>query len=205
MCMANILGSISGVLNAANVKTDQIATIGKGILCLPTILSNFFDNGKGAIGGIKAGITAALQTAGAAFSTLISNAVQNKINVITGVGESTVNTVQSIIGTLGATKGLADSFITKLRNKSTDIMTFIDDKENCNFAAATLSRCIVNEALTSVTPRIAVDVSKGLYNADSAVSNIINTLEIPSKAVNSHIDKTAGQIERANKLISISF
>ena len=85
-----------------------------------------------------------------------------------------------------------------------DVKNFTSNKENCNFAAATLLNCITSQALSNVTTKGAVNISKGLESVDSASNKIAREIASPAGAINRTINKAAYNVSRAERTISTS-
>jgi len=199
--MPNIMNTISGVFNAANAGADQLTTAAKGILCLPSILKGGVGSAKSIIGGVLASATQAIDTLSSTVQTLVTGTISNQINKLTGAATSVVDTVVGAIATIGATVELSKNFIKGIKSRTKDVLDFTSSKENCNFAAATLANCITSQALNSVTPKLVVDVAKGIAPVNSIVSDVASSVSSPAGAINNFINKQAAQIDKADKIV----
>ena len=202
--MANIINNIKGVVNAANNSADQLTTLAKGVLCLPSILKGSVTSSSSIIKGILAGASQSITALTSTVTSLIVNTIQNQVSSLTGAAVSVVNTIQGAIASVAATYEIGKIFVNGLKARVADIKSFISDKDNCNFAAATLTSCIINQSLNSVTSKAIIDISKGTSSVAGITSNITKNITSSTGVSNNVINKQAAQIDRASKIIYAS-
>lgn len=202
--MANIIDSLSNVVSVTNSKADQLTTLAKGVLCLPAILRGSVDSSESILKGILAGATQTIASLSNTVRTLITNTIQDQVNRLTGAATSVVNTIQGALASIAATYETVNVIISNIKSKVSDVRSFISDKDNCNFAAATLARCITNQALNSVNAKAVVSISKGTSSVAGITDNIVTDITSSTGIVNNFINKQAVQINRANKLVGAS-
>jgi len=202
MYMANIVSSVGRFFNAANAKADRLTTIAKGALCLPAIITSLPNLGKNLIGNTKANLSVILTGATSIVSDLITNAINTSISQLTGSITGVINTAQGLVASVAGVKLQAEEFVKGLKGKATDIKDFTSKKENCNFAAASLLNCITSQALSNVTTKGAVDISKGLKSVNSFTNEISESITSKDGAIDRTINKAAGEVDRATRTIS---
>jgi TRAP-type mannitol/chloroaromatic compound transport system substrate-binding protein len=112
------------------------------------------------------------------------------------------------LGQIGSAIEAGKEFAQGLKDRAKDVIDFTSEKENCNFAAATLLNCITAEAIGAVSAKIAVDISKGLAKGLDLIADFANdvskSIAAPGGAITRTVDKAAGQIDRATRLIQKS-
>jgi len=202
--MANIVSSVKGFFNAANEKADQLTSIAKGALCIPSMIAGMPDLGKQAVGQIVASASTILNQASSIISNLIIGSIGSAVNDITGSISGLINSVTGMVASIIGTIEQAEEFKESIKNRVKDIKNFTADKENCNFAAATLLNCITIQALSNVSTKGAVDISKGLRSVSSFATEISDKIASPSGAINRTINKAAFEVNRAERIMSKS-
>ena len=195
-----IKSSVGRFLTAANEKADQLTAGAKIIMCIPSIISGLPDLGKRVIGSVVANIGKTLEIFASTISNIVTNTISAAVGQITG-------SILGIIGTLGQIGSAIEAgkeFAQGLKDRAKDVIDFTSEKENCNFAAATLLNCITAEAIGAVSAKIAVDISKGLAKGLDPIADFANdiskSIAAPGGAITRTVDKAAGQIDRATRL-----
>lgn len=202
--MANIISSVGRFFNAANEKADQLTSIAKGALCIPSIVAGLPDMGKSLVTNLAANATSILSQATSLVSSLVIGSIGSAVNRITGSVTGLLNTVTGLVASVAGVVKQTKEFAEGLRDRVTDVKDFSADKENCNFAAASLLNCITAEALSNVTAKGAVDIAKGASTIDSFANNISNNITSASGAINRTINKSVQEVNRAERMISKS-
>tara|TARA_R110001606_G_scaffold270994_1_gene419547 strand:- start:932 stop:1546 length:615 start_codon:yes stop_codon:yes gene_type:complete len=197
-----ILNSATKFIAVANQKADQLTAGAKAILCLPSIISGLPDLGKGIIGSALANIGSALEGFASTVSGIVTNTINGAVNKITGSITDVIDKITDTLGEVGSAIEAGKEFVQGIKDKAKDVADFTAEKENCNFAAASLLNCIVSEALGSVSAKGAIDIAKGLKPIDDFANDISDTISGPIGSINRTVDKAAGQINRATNLIS---
>ena len=77
------------------------------------------------------------------------------------------------------------------------IFTYIDSSHE-------LLNCITIQALSNVSTKGAVDISKGLRSVSSFATEISDKIASPSGAINRTINKAAFEVNRAERIMSKS-
>lgn len=193
--------SAAGVSNATNAL-NQIGTVAKGVLCLPSIIAGL----PSTLGAIAGGVAAAAVSAAASIletaTTIVSNVIAAQIAKITGAIDALINTVTSLIATVGATIELAKAAAVAIYDRANEIADFLLDKENCNFAAAALANCMIGQALESVTGKLTVDLSKGLTKINDVGDKVAGAISKPAGAVDNFMNKASAEFDRAASVTS---
>jgi len=200
--MANIVSSVKGFFNAANEKADKLSSIAKGALCIPSMISGMPDLGKQAVGKIVASASTILDQASSIISNLIIGSIGGAIDNITGSVAGLLNSVTGIIASIQGTVAQAEDFKEGIKDRTRDIKEFTSDKENCNFAAATLLNCITSQALSNVTAKGATEIAKGLESVTGISDKISDTISGPTGAIDRTIRKAAYEVGRAERMVS---
>lgn len=202
--MATIIGSVGKILSAANSKADQLTTLAKGALCLPSIIANLPDMGKSLVGNVIGGVAAGINSATGQISDIITDTVQGAIasitGAITGVIDSAVGLVAEVAGVITA----VGNFISDFKDGVDEVLDFTADKENCNFAAASLMNCVVGEAISNINIRDVKDINKGLKTITDSVDKATSAITDVAGPLNRSVAKKAEQIDRAARIVEKS-
>lgn len=196
--------SVGRFFSAANQKADQLTAGAKAVLCIPSIIAGLPDLGKGLIGSVISNIGSTLENFASTISNIVTNTIQGAVSQITG---SVVGVIDKITGTIGQIGGAIEAgkeFAQGLKDRAKDIKDFTSEKENCNFAAASLLNCITAQAIGSVSSKGAIDLAKGLKPVADFANDVSNSISGPTGAITRTVDKAAGQVNRATKLIQKS-
>lgn len=199
-----LISSVGRFINAANTKADQLTAGVKFALCLPSILTNIPNLLKNTIGNVISGLGTTLENTVSAISDIVLNAVNGAISTITGSITNTINAATSTLAQLGSVIEQVKGFKDGILERVNDIGDFVSEKQNCDFAAAELLNCIVSQTISSVTPKIAIDVAKGLKPITDVANNISDAISKPGGAINEAVNKTATEIDRATRVIEKS-
>lgn len=197
-----MLSGLTSLASAASNKFNQLTTVAKGILCIPSIITNLPGSLTSVGGGIAAGIASAATAAVQSVTALVTSAISAQVAKVTGAVDSVLNTITGSIATVAGAIDVTNKFIQDIKNQVSDVRAFISDKENCNFAAASLANCIVNQALNSLTPKAIKDISKGLVTLDDAGSKLAESISSPAGAVGDFMGKANSEMQRAAKVVS---
>ena len=197
-----MLSGLTSLASSASNKFNQLTTVAKGVLCIPSIISSI-PGSLGAVGGgIVAGIAGAATAAIGSATELITSAISAQVAKVTGAVDSVLNTITGAIAAVAGAIDIAKKFAEDIKQQVSDVGKFISDKENCNFAAASLANCMVNQALNSLTPGAIKDISKGLVKLDDVGSKIADTISSPAGTVGEYMNKANSEMQRAAKVIS---
>jgi len=196
--------SVNRFFSVANQKADQLTAGAKAVLCIPSIIAGLPDLGKGIIGGVIAKIGKTLENYASTISNIVTNTIKGAVSQITGSIVGVFDIITSTLGQIGSAIEAGKKFAQGIKDRATDVIDFTSEKENCNFAAASLLNCITAQAIGSVSLRSAVDLSKGLKPVADFANDVSNKISGPTGAITRTVDKAAGQVNRATKLIQKS-
>ena len=196
-----LMSSVGRFVNAANQKADQLTAGVKGLLCLPSIIAGLPDLGKGLIGSAVSNVGSALESIVSTALNTVTNTINGAVNTITGsiagVVDSAQKAIDNVVGAIETIKEFKDGLTDKVK----DIGEFTSDKENCDFAAATMLNCITAQAVGSVSDRAAVDIAKGLKPVSDFANDVADQISAPGGAIDRAVKKQAAQIDRATKVV----
>ena len=196
--------SVNRFFSVANQKADQLTAGAKAVLCIPSIIAGLPDLGKGIIGGVIAKIGKTLENYASTISNIVTNTIKGAVSQITGSIVGVFDIITSTLGQIGSVIEAGKEFAQGIKDRATDVIDFTSEKENCNFAAASLLNCITAEVIGSVSLRSAVDLSKELKPVADFANDVSNKISGPTGAISRTVDKAAGQVNRATKLIQKS-
>ncbi len=196
-----IRSSVGKFINVANEKADQLTSGAKALLCVPSMIAGLPDLGKGLIGATVSNLTSTLTNAVDTVSGIVTNTINGAVNSITGAIDGVLTKVQTayddIVGAIDEVKGFKDN----LTNKVKDVMEFTAEKENCDFAAATMLNCITAQAVGSVSDRAAIDIAKGLKPVSDFANDVAGEISGAGGAIDKFVKKQSDQIDRATKVV----
>ncbi len=196
--------SVSRFISAANQKADQLTAGAKAVLCIPSIIAGLPDLGKGLIGGVIANIGKTLENFASTISNIVTNTINGAVGQITGSVVGVIDKITGTLGQIGSAIEEGKEFAQGIKDRATDVIDFTSEKENCNFAAASLLNCITAQAVGSVSSKGAVDLAKGLKPVADFANDVSNEISGVGGALTRTVDKAAGQVDRATRLIQKS-
>jgi hypothetical protein len=196
--------SVGKFLAAANQKADQLTAGAKALLCLPSIISGLPDLGRSIIGGAVATIGKTLEKFASTVSDIVTNTIDGAVSQITGTIIGVINTVTSTLGQIGSAIEDVKAFGQGIKDRVNDVKDFTAEKENCDFAAASLLNCITAQALGSISTKGAIEIAKGLKPIGDFANDVSNAIAAPGGAIASSVKKVSSQIDRATRLVEKS-
>lgn len=199
-----LLGSTKGLLSTVSGKVDQLATGAKILGCLPSILSGFGGIMAGIGGAILGSVTAAVTGIISGFAGAIYAIVNDFISSITGAITNLLNLILQLQGEiLGIISAIKD-FFSELEDKAADVKKFIEDEENCRFAAASLIKCIASKLISGIASDLAAKA--GGSGIGSKITGFLDgakdKLNAPANFINDVTNKASSQVDKANSQIS---
>ena len=197
-----LINSVGGLFSAVNNKVGAITSVAKGIMCIPAILTGL----PGIAGNLAKGVLSSLQNQAAGImagivgglTNLISDTINNFVGQIAGL----VNKILQIEATILATIGLIKAEINSIINQVKDIFEFSKNQENCRFAAASLSKCIVGSLLNGLSKKMAMDAMKSPGGIDKLISNATKKLAQPGNVIEKYTGKLSNSIDKATSQIN---
>jgi len=194
----SLLGSAEGLISTVKDKVSQVSTAFKIIACLPSILTAIPAT-LGAIGASVAGSVAGLISG---LSGVLMGVVDQVIGQITGAVTSLINQVLSIqaqiLSVINQVKGLFDY----LKKEVQDVKDWLENDENCKFAAAELVNCIAGNLLGDLSSKISSKLGGALdLNIDEYLGDFTEKLALPGQQIDKWVGKTTSQIDKATAQI----
>lgn len=200
-----MLDAVANIKGVAENKIGQLSTIAKGVLCLPSILAGISLPNLGKLaGGIVGSISSALADSVNAVTQLALQAVQDQVNKVTGAINGLLTTVTGLVATITGTIEQAKQFVQSIRDQIADIKDFVSTKENCQFAAATLANCIINQTVNNLTISAIRDISLGFESINDVTNKITKTINGPAGAIDKFMSEGSKQINKASRVIESS-
>lgn len=197
------IGGLSKMLSNVGTlgnKIGDITSVAKGILCLPAILSGL----PGILGNVAASVLGSLTNA-------VNGAIFDVVNGLTGLINDKINdAVNKIAGVLGkiaavlAVIGIIEETIKGFLDQIADIFNFSKNAENCRFAAAELSKCIIGSVLGDISKQMALKAAKSPNGVNSLVNSATAKLKKPGNVIERFVGKSSKAVDKAKTQISIS-
>ncbi len=200
--IGSISKSVDSTLGGISGKLNDLTSVAKGVLCLPTMIAGFTSSIPGLIGGITTGINTALNNIVAAATATVQITIQNAVDEIAGKITDVTARVNGLIGDAQNAIGQVAGFIDYLKASVDDVKSFVSDKENCNFEGATLGKCIVQQTINNLTKKDLRDTSAGVLSITS-LTDKVSGLSDASSVVKRTADKHTKQLKRAAKISNI--
>jgi len=197
-----LINSIGRLYSAVNNKVGAITSVAKGIMCIPAILTGL----PGIAGNLAKGILSSLQNQASGImaniagglTNLISDTINNFVGQIAGL----VGKLLQLEATILATIGLVEATINNIIKQVKDIFEFSKNQENCRFAAAELSKCIVGSLLNGLSKKLAMDSMKTPGGIDKLISNATKKLAQPGNVIERYTSKLSNSIDKATSQIN---
>lgn len=203
-----LINSVGGLYSAVSNKVGALTSVAKGVMCIPAILTGL----PGIASNVASGLLSSLQNQATGIlagvvggiTGLITDTITNFVGQITGQVADLVNKILQLEATILASIGLAIATINNLIQQVNDIFDFSKNQENCRFAAAELSKCVVGSLLSGVSKRLAVDAIKMPGGIDKLISNATKKLAQPGNVIEKYTGKISNSIDKATSQINTS-
>lgn len=192
-----IINSVGNLLGAVNAKADSATSVAKGILCIPSLLSQFPNIVAGIGSSLASSVTRQLGSIAAGLQNTIFDTFTNTLNQLTNTVSSALNTVLQIEAAILASYNLVIETIQGFKQRITDISDFISTRENCKYAAASLMKCVIGSVSQDVTKSLASKIQKGSITSFSAIESITSKLESSQGVIARYVQKTESSINKA--------
>lgn len=197
-----LINSIGGLYSAVNNKVGAITSVAKGIMCIPAILTGL----PGIAGNLAKGVLSSLQNQAAGIMASIAggltNLISDTINNFVGQIAGLVGKLLQLEATILATIGLVEATINNIIKQVKDIFEFSKNQENCRFAAAELSKCIVGSLLSGLSKKLAMDSMKTPGGIDKLISKATKKLAQPGNVIEKYTSKLSNSIDKATSQIN---
>ena len=169
-------------------------------MCIPSILTGL----PGIAGNLAKGVLSSLLSQGINIASGLTNLISDTINNYIGQIAGLLNTILQIEATILATIGLIKAAIDGIVAQVKDIFEFSKDQENCRFAAAALSKCIVSSLLGGLSNKLAMDAMRSPGGIDTLISNSTEKLSGPNNVILWYTGKLSNSIDKATSQINTS-
>ena len=183
---------IGGLITGTAGKIESISGAVGGIMCLPQLVMEEL----GAL--VKQSISTLAAIPGAMAGALMG-VVNDIVNSVIGKIVGAINKLISSV------KGVIDSVIQSIQNVKNFVNRVKDNlfnKDNCNFNAAKLLKCITTSAAASVSKSDISKITSGITSVTDKVSEIANKITEPSSVLSNYLNKASNNIDRATKTIN---
>ena len=200
-----LLDNISDVAKKAgglNAGLGQLSSMAKAAFCLPSIIAGAFSAipgiASGVISGVASGIANSIQDITTNVTATVQGAIQGVVDKVNGV----TSQLQSLLGDVAATVQEINNFINNAKAAIDDIRSFVSEKENCNFAGATLGKCIAQNAVLNVTADKLGKLAKQGSDINNYADKLVSGADSPINQINGFVNKQTAQLNRASKVIN---
>ena len=203
----SLLNSVNNLTSAVAEKALQLSTVSKFAACLPTILTSLpsivggviGNVAKSVVGGIAGGVSNLLSAPGGFLTGIINETVGRITNAVTGLLNTILNLQAQIASSIQRIKNL----ITFLEDEFNDTKKWLENSENCKFAAAELVNCIAGNLLGQLSSIFNSKIGQGFdLSIGGVIDNIVDKIEEPGEKLNGWVNNTASQIDRATSRIN---
>ena len=201
--IGSISSSVDKTLGGISGKLNDITSVAKGVLCLPTMISGLVSNIPNIIGGLSAGINSGLNNIISAATATVEATIQNAVNDITGKITDFTTKINGLTGDVQNSVNQVLGFVDYIKASVSDVKSFVSDKENCNFAAASLGKCIIQQTINNLTVKDLRDASAGSLNVTGLTSKVTALGNVDS-VISKTTDKQITQLNRASKIMKIA-
>lgn len=201
--IGSISSSVDKTLGGISGKLNDITSVAKGVLCLPTMISGLVSNIPNIIGGLSTGINSGLNNIINAATATVEATIQNAVNDITSRITDFTTKINGLIGDVQNSVNQVLGFVDYIKASVSDVKSFVSDKENCNFAAASLGKCIVQQTINNLTAKDLRDASAGSLNVTGLTSKVTALGNVDS-VISKTTDKQITQLNRASKIMKIA-
>ena len=202
MGLLDKLSDVAKKTGGLNAGLGQLSSMAKAAFCLPSIVAGAFSSIPGIASSVINGVTSGIANSIADITNNIAATSQAAIQGVVDNINGTISQLQSLLGEAAAAVQEINNFIQNTKDAIDDIGDFISDKENCNFAGATLGKCIVQNTVLN----LSADKLGKLARQGTDISNYSNKLangpDSPVNQINGFVNKQTAQLNRASKVIN---
>jgi len=183
---------IGGLITGTAGKVESISGAIGGILCLPQLVMEEL------VAIVKQSISILL-----AAPLAMANALLGIVNdTINAVVNSVIGALNNLIASI---QGIIDSVIQSIQN----IKDFVNriknnlfNKDNCNFNAASLLKCITANVVNNIKKSDISKINDGIITITNKAQEISNKLVEPGNVLTSYLNKTSSSLNRATNTIN---
>lgn len=184
-----------GILTGINTRIDSITSVAKGVLCLPQIFSpSGLQYLTSNIGNMLSNYAASVISG---LTNFVASTITNTIRNVTGVIGSQLNRINNFLKDINESISLIKTYLKSLDERAKNIMQFLLDKENCNFAAAELAKCLISDVLEDVPRAVTRSLSNGTSDFNNTVLNVTSRLLEPERTITRYLNQAQTLANRA--------
>lgn len=197
--ISNTSNKLYSKLGGISSKVEGFSNIAKGVLCFPTLISGALSSIPGLIGNITSGVGLIINsTVNSIFNNIqnaVSGAIQDTVDNINGRISTLTSAVNSITGNiLGFAKGLESQVL--------DVLNFVPSKENCQFAAAELNKCVTKQAVNSISNKQLRNIAAGIVDINTVSAAITRNVNTSTGPIAGIANKQVKQLNRASAILN---
>lgn len=202
--MVRLLSSVVNFRNVANNTIDRLSTIAGGALCLPSLIGTVLTQPQKALTGVKNVVLGAAKQQINQLGGLIKYHLSSVIRQVTGRIDGFLRQVNQLVNDVKTTVAVIDDLKKTLTKRSSDILQFANDKQNCEALAANLAKCIQ----TRVGMEFNRKLQRDFYNSspvnalDEAASKITQKIESGENVFEGFVSKYTSQVDKATTQLS---
>lgn len=194
---------VVNLFSAANKVADKISMVAKGVLCIPSILSNL-PSILGAVAANTIGVLRSqLSNLIEGLSSTIDKIIDETISNITGRVSAALNKILQLQATIIGTLNLIKDLISGLQTRASDVLKFIKNEENCKFAAAELMSCITAEIVNDMSKKVANKLNSGALKATEFSRNTVLKISKPGNLLENYVSKIGASVDKATAQLDL--
>ena len=198
MNITNITRVAGGFLGGAG-KIDNIVKAAKGLLCLPSLLSNFkASDVKNLLKGM-AGFAAAMA---ANILDSVVGAVADAINNILKTALAPLRLLQSYVKSLLNVVDNISNIYKNLKKKSQDLRNFTMNQQNCNIMAADFMNCLLTSITNKVNKKVLSKLQNPLKKVDAQLTKLHKEIAAEAFKAGGLMEQYVGKNLRAAEKLS---
>lgn len=198
--MASLIGSVNNLIGTVGSQAAKVGAIAKGVLCLPSLLKNAPALAGGLAQTVMGAVAQSLTQVVAGFTGIISEIVLNTLNTLTGAIRDTLNKLLNLQAQLLASINAVLNLIKGLTALANDIKNFVDNEENCKFAASELLKCVTSSIVNDLSAQIRSGNASSL-NVNNYISEFTQKLGKPNELIDKFVTKQSQAVDKANSQI----
>jgi hypothetical protein len=198
MNITNITRVAGGFLGGAG-KIDNIVKAAKGLLCLPSLLSQFkAADIKNLLKGM-AGFAAAMA---ANILDSVVGAVADTINNMLNTALAPLRLLQSYVKSLLNVVDNISNIYKNLKKKSLDLRDFTMNQQNCNVLAADFMNCLLTSIANKVNKKVLSKLQNPLKKVDAQLNKLHKEIAAEAFKAGGLMEQYVGRNLRAAEKLS---
>lgn len=193
--ISNTSNKLYSKLGGISSKVEGFSNIAKGVLCFPTLISGALSSIPGLIGNITSGV-------GLIINSTVNSIFNNIQNAVSGAIQDTVDNVSGRIGVLTSAINNILGFAKGLESQVLDVLNFVPSKENCQFAAAELNKCVTKQAVNSISNKQLRNIAAGIVDINTVSAAITRNVNTSTGPIAGFANKQVKQLNRASAILN---